>query len=174
MNFTPSPRKIKPDLRSLFLLLIACLSMSVQGETRFEISNDGQEVLDTQTQLVWKRCPEGMTWEIDHCQGEATYWMWHEALALAVQATKSTGKLWRVPNVKELYSIIDLTQPEMAINLQAFPATPNGQFWSSSHYAQDTFFAWVVHFWYGSAYFSYLEDLSAVRLVRDAEQGFLR
>lgn len=168
MNFAQHLKQMQYGLRWLLLLLVSCLSLPVQSENRFEISSDGQEVLDTQTQLVWKRCPEGMTWEIDHCQGDATYWMWHEALALAVQATKASGKLWRVPNVKELYSIIDLTQPEMAINLQVFPATPNGQFWSSSHYAQDTFFAWVVHFWYGSAYFSYLEDLSVVRLVRDA------
>jgi hypothetical protein len=171
MNFPQSLTKMKPGLRWIFLIFMMCLSLSAQSKNRFEISNDGQEVLDTQTHLIWRRCPEGLVWETDHCQGAATYWMWHEALALAVQATKSTGKLWRVPNVKELYSIIDLTQPEMAINLQVFPATPNGQFWSSSHYVQDTFFAWVVHFWYGSAYFSYLEDLSAVRLVRDAEQG---
>lgn len=170
MNFSWSLKLRIINLRYMLGLLLLCVCGAAQSENRFQIIDDGREVLDTRTQLIWRRCPEGMTWQADQCQGEITYWMWYEALPLAAQAAKTTGKLWRVPNVKELYSIVDLAKPEMAIDLQVFPSTPNSQFWTSTHYAQDAFFGWVVHFWYGSVYFSYLEDLSAVRLVRDAPQ----
>ncbi len=163
-------KSIRTGLRCLLIFLIVSMSGFVHGQERFQILNDGHEVLDTRTRLIWRRCPEGMVWQADQCSGEATFWMWYEVLPLAAQAAKATGKAWRVPNIKELYSIIDPGQTDMAIDLQVFPATPNSQFWTSSHYVQDAFFAWVVHFWYGSAYFTYLEDLSAVRLVRDVPQ----
>ncbi len=168
MSISYNLKSMMTGLRWMLMALIVSMSGAVQGEERFQIINDGQELLDTRTRLIWRRCPEGMIWQTDQCQGEATYWMWYEVLPLAAQVAKVTGKPWRVPNVKELNSIIDFTQTDMAIDLTIFPATPNAQFWTSSHYVQDTFFAWVVHFWYGSTYYSYLEDLSAVRLVRDA------
>ncbi len=170
MNVSLNLKCVMLMLRVVLMLgLLACLSLPALAENRFEISEDGQEVLDTRTQLIWRRCSEGMIWQNGGCQGTATYWMWHEALALSAREARETGKPWRVPNIKELFSIIDPAQSAMAIDLQVFPATPNSQFWTSSHYMQDTFFAWIVHFWYGSTYFTYLEDLSAVRLVRGTQ-----
>ncbi len=133
----------------------------------YVISDDKQEVLDTQTGLIWRRCVEGMTWNGTTCVGEPFGGMLQESLERAANQARLTGKAWRLPNIKELSSLVDTTQPKLAIDSTIFPATPNDQVWSSSSYAVDAFFGWVVHFYYGSNYYTYLEDTGMVRLVRD-------
>lgn len=137
------------------------------------IAATGQEVTDSRTGLVWRRCVEGMTWDGTTCTGSPFFGMWQHALQLSVAEAHRTGQAWRLPNVKELASLVDrsataLSPEAMAIDPVAFPATPNFQAWSSSPWATDAFYAWSVHFYYGSVYFTYLEDNGVVRLVRDA------
>jgi len=133
----------------------------------YVISDDKQEVLDAQTGLIWRRCVEGMKWNGATCVGEPFGGMLQESLERAANQARLTGKAWRLPNIKELSSLVDTTQPKLAIDSTIFPATPNDQVWSSSSYAVDAFFGWVVHFYYGSNYYTYLEDTGVVRLVRD-------
>ncbi len=79
---------------------------------------------------------------------------------------------WRLPNIKELYSIIEEQCIVPAINLDVFPNTPsNRNYWSSSpHNANDSSNAWFVGFGYG--YYGYADNISSrnanlgVRLVR--------
>jgi hypothetical protein len=94
--------------------------------------------------------------------------MWQEALGRAEALAQSAGKAWRLPNVKELASLVDRSTQGLAIDQSTFPGTPNDQFWTSSPYAQDAFYAWAVHFFRGFVYYTYLEDSCAIRLVRDA------
>lgn len=156
-------------LRATYLLL-------PQGATAsgaYIISADGQEVTDSRTGLVWRRCVEGMAWNGTTCAGSPFFGMWQHALQLSVAEARRTGQAWRLPNVKELASLLDRTPialaPEaMAIDPVAFPATPNFQAWSSSPWATDAFYAWSAHFYHGSVYFTYLEDNGVARLVRDA------
>lgn len=136
--------------------------------SRFGISADGREITDVSTGLVWRRCPEGMAWDGQTCAGGPEFFMWHQALHRAEAVARSTGQGWRLPNVKELASLVETGAQGLAIDPAAFPGTPNDQFWSSSPYAQDAFYAWAVHTFYGSVYYTYLEDNGAVRLVRDA------
>ncbi|MEI7840648.1 MAG: DUF1566 domain-containing protein [Methylococcaceae bacterium] len=133
----------------------------------YVISDDKQEVLDTQTGLIWRRCVEGMTWNGATCAGEPFGGMLQESLERAASQARLSGKAWRLPNIKELASLVDTTQPNLAIDSTIFPATPNDQVWSSSSYAVDAFFGWVVHFYYGSSYYTYLEDTGVVRLVKN-------
>jgi hypothetical protein len=159
-------------LRHLSALLVSGLllavSISAQAESsRFVISADGQEVSDISTGLIWQRCPLGMYWTENTCQGAASYMMWYEALPAAADVARKAGIVWRLPNVKELAGLLDYNVINQAIDKQVFPATPNAPFWSSSPYAQDAFYAWLVNFFDGAVYYSYLEDMAAVRLVRD-------
>ncbi|MGZ8217457.1 Lcl domain-containing protein [Methylomagnum sp.] len=151
------------------------MSLAILGTTAsgpYIISVDGQEVTDTRTQLVWRRCVEGMAWNGATCAGPALFGMWDHALHRADAEAHRTGQAWRLPNVKELAGLVDrasteLTPDVLAIDPTVFPATPNFQAWSSSPSASDAFYAWSVHFYYGSVYFTYLEDNGAIRLVRD-------
>ena len=140
------------------------------SEKKYIISDNGQEVLDLQTNLIWRRCVEGMTWNGKTCVPEnisgETYFMFQEALQRASNQAAETKKAWRLPNIKELTSLMDYSQIDMAIDSNAFPATPNAQSWSSSSYSADAFFSWIVHFYYGKVYFDYTEDMGIVRLVR--------
>lgn len=136
---------------------------------RFQISTDGQEVADNQTGLVWRRCVEGMAWDGNTCTGNSTGYMFEEALHKASIEASATGKNWRLPNAKELASLVDASRSDLLVDSEIFPATPNFQTWSATAYTQDGFFAWMVNFYYGWIYFSYTEDTGTARLVRDAE-----
>ncbi|MBM3203808.1 DUF1566 domain-containing protein [Candidatus Woesearchaeota archaeon] len=132
--------------------------------SRWTVSADGAEVTDRTTGLVWKRCQEGTRWTGTTCQGSPRYYTWYEAL----QAVVPGDKHWRVPNVKEMSSLIDPSfRGTLAMNTSLFPKTTNDMFWTSSPYTLDTFYGWIVHSFYGYAYFTYLEDTGALRLVRD-------
>lgn len=93
------------------------------------------------TGLEWRRCPEGMNWTGAGCGGTAATMTWQGALR---QADNQAG--WRLPNIKELRSIIEWCRVEPAINMQVFPDTPDSEFWSASPYAGNDEFAWPVNF----------------------------
>lgn len=157
-------------LGAMLRLLIVVGSVGVAADCRaggFAVSADGREVTDTRTGLIWRRCPEGMDWQGGRCTGAPLYFMWYEALQHAQSRARASNTVWRVPNVKELASLLDRKQAYLAIDDDAFPGTTNDQYWSSTPYAADAFYGWIVHFFYGSVYYTYLEDMGALMLVRD-------
>ncbi len=149
---------------------------------RFVVHDDATAT-DTQSGLRWARCPLGYTFDDngtpgilgdDRCDSDdSTQFNWQEAL-LAAQNLNSAGGLagftdWRVPNVKELVSIVEFSCRLPAINGNVFPETVPTLFWSSTTY-NNIITAAVVDFRFGSPSFSYKElDGFAhyVRLVRD-------
>ena len=82
--------------------------------SRFQIT--GGEALDTKTGLVWKRCLGGQTWdeEANKCSIFVTSSNWKEALESATNG-------WRVPNIKELGSIIEHSCSNPSLNTEVFP-----------------------------------------------------
>lgn len=154
------------------LLTLSLLSAPHAGlaDSIFTISADGREVTDSRTGLIWQRCPLGMTWDAaaNLCQGTASQYMWYTSLHVAVKVAVGDGLPWRIPNVKELSSLVDHNQISPALDPVAFPMTDPIRCWSSTPYANDAFYAWLVDFYDGSAYNSYLEDYASLRLVRDA------
>lgn len=134
---------------------------------RYTVSSDGQEVTDNQTNLIWRRCAEGMNWDGATCAGVASAFTHEEALQLAATQAVSTGVAWRLPNIKELSSITDRNLTYPAIDTVAFPSTPANWFWSSSPSVGYSYFAWYVGFDVGGVYGSYrVNGSSHVRLVR--------
>ena len=137
--------------------------------SRFTDNGDGT-VTDKVTALQWKRCSEGQTWSGGTCIGNATYYTWQQALQLADGASFAGKSDWRLPNIKELASIVEQACYDPAIDLVVFPGTPVWpQFWSSSPYADGAGHAWIVYFNYGydGAYSKY--NAYQVRLVRGGQ-----
>lgn len=66
------------------------------------------DVKDTSTGLIWRACPLGMNYDTNtqKCTGSATSYTWEKALQAASNLDASLK--WRVPNVKELTSILEL------------------------------------------------------------------
>jgi hypothetical protein len=145
---------------------VRLISNENQQTSQYILLEDGAEVLDTKTGLIWRRCVEGMRWNGKSCDGFAFAGMFVESLERAAMQAKLTGKNWRLPNVKELSSLVDFAQEKLAIDETIFPQTLNDQFWSSSVSSFNPFYGWVTHFYYGSSYYTYIEAIGRVRLVR--------
>ena len=123
-------------------------------------------LLDTTTDLVWRRCAEGQTWNGSTCSGEAVKYTWQQALQLAHEASNEDLLGWRLPNVKELATITERDCVRPAINSSLFPATPPDDFWTSTPSADDPDRAWVVAFFNASHSIKEKDRFIYVRLVR--------
>ncbi len=147
-----------------------CLSESQSPSTtptsRFTDHGDGT-VTDTQTNLMWSKCPLG--WSGATCStGVLQSLNWGDALQSAEASTFAGYTDWRMPNIKELSSIAELRCGNPASNLAVFPSTPNSEIWSSSPSAFNESAAWTVQFITGDSQSVYgRHELHAVRLVRD-------
>jgi hypothetical protein len=99
-----------------FALEVALAACPPSAAGRFVLNND--EAFDTKTGLTWKRCSVGMAWK-DHvgCTGQRSF----IGLATALKAAKDAGPDWRVPDVKELYSLIEKECGVPPLNVIAFP-----------------------------------------------------
>lgn len=134
--------------------------------TRFSYSSDGSEVTDAQTGLVWQRCSAGQTWSssTSTCTGGASVYAHADALAYA-----KTQSGWRLPNVKELYSVVKTTTVVPAADATAFPSMPNTTgvaYWTSTPDVQSPASAWGVEFKLGAVASYTRSSANFVRLVR--------
>lgn len=122
---------------------------SAPSSTRFSFStiaygSDGANnvVNDAWTGLQWRRCVEGRVWSGSACTGIESVGTHDQALA---HARNQSG--WRLPNVKELVSLIDLSVSSGArIHPTAFPGAIKADVWTSSPYVGNARCAWTVRF----------------------------
>lgn len=129
-------------------------------DTRYTIQAGGEEVLDNETQLIWRRCAEGLSGSECNTGAAGTY-TWTQALAL-------TDNTWRLPNIKELASLVETACYQPAINLTVFPNTPSSYFCSSSPYGNSRR-ARSVEFGYGNDHVWAKASSCRVRLVRGGQ-----
>jgi hypothetical protein len=76
---------------------------------------------------------------------------------------------WRVPNIKELSSLVEQQCADPAINLRRFPNTGNAGVWSSSAVAGSYNGAWYVYFDYGGTNWYFKNYNFQLRLVRSGQ-----
>ena len=151
-------------LGALGLVLLALAGLWVQepvAPPRFVVLAGGHEVKDHQTGLVWRRCAEGQRWDGTHCDGEAQTMPHLAALALA-----QTQPGWRLPDMPELYSLVEPGRRQPALDAAVFPDTPGYWFWTSTLTDSRISHAWMVHFGAGEPNFALRMNHVHVRLVR--------
>lgn len=139
--------------------------VKTKPDSQYTVSADGTEVTDTKTGLIWQRCALGMSWNGTTCGGTATNHIWEDALAQAATVATNTNVAWRLPNIKELKSLVEAACYGQAINETIFPATPSS-IWSSSADAYLFDVAWKVSFYDGFVNWGDEYDGLAVRPVR--------
>ena len=145
-------------------------------DPRFTANGNGT-VTDNLTGLIWLQDGNCKEFFDDDTIG-VNFRPWDDALTAANNL--STGKCgltdgsaagdWRLPNVRELQSLIDYGR--------AIPAYPEGNlftnilsanYWSSTTNANDTDFAWFVSFYYGSV--NHYGNKSSSYYVRAVRSG---
>lgn len=120
---------------------------------RFVVDAKGETVHDTWGKRTWQRVVDS---------GSYT---WAKAKAHCTGLTRAGGG-WRLPDVRELESIVDRQQKEPAIEPMAFPATPAVIFWSATALSGSSSNVWVVNFYYGHSNLNLIAGPSRVRCVR--------
>ncbi len=140
-------------------------------DSRFSIHNDGT-VTDNNTGLIWMRCSLGQIWDTNtsSCTGSISAYSWENSLAAAQSYSFADRSDWRLPNVKELTSIVEESCYDPAINISMFPNTEASFYWSATPYGYTLYNkSWNVNF-DGGYNKSNSKDYDAhVRLVRGGQ-----
>jgi hypothetical protein len=161
---------------SFVLLLIGPAGYAQAAKTYTD--NGNGTVTDPTTGLVWMRCAMGQTWNGATCTGTAGAYNFNTAYALTGKVTFAGQSDWRLPNVRELSTIVDRSVFNPAIDLVAFPGTSPSNFWSASAWVDSSQlpgylgYAWFVDFGYGivtSYGYKNKSTYYQVRLVRSGQ-----
>ncbi|RTE87763.1 MULTISPECIES: DUF1566 domain-containing protein [Gammaproteobacteria] len=104
----------------------------------FEVHGDGT-VTDTDTGLMWSVCLAGQTHMLGGtCDGAAFEESWEQAHLTASGESVGGYSDWRLPNVNELVSILELQCEGSALNENIFPGVAgNTVLWTSTPTTQD-------------------------------------
>jgi Protein of unknown function (DUF1566)/FG-GAP-like repeat len=105
--------------------------------TSIAFDNDAANnvAIDTVTGIKWRRCPTGKTWDGARCIGSPL------TLSQGSMLSHARTKVgWRVPNIKELSSLVSRTQTSPSLDKTTFPDnysisngySTNWRFWSST------------------------------------------
>ena len=111
---------------------------SATCDPNFTANGDGT-VTDNCTNLTWQKCTRGQ--DPITCSGTVSTTGWTSALSYC-QGLSLAGSGWRMPNFKELQSIVNYQSGLAGIDPTIFPNTDPDRYWSST--AGST--AWVVNF----------------------------
>ena len=140
-------------------------------DSAYTASGDGT-VTDTRNGLMWKVCAEGQVWSAGACTGSATAVTWDMALSQAEASAYAGYSDWRLPNVKELRSLVEECRYSPAINDVVFPGVPSRVgFWTGSPVANSSE-GWFVEFDFGVSTPSGVRNISGpVRFVRGGQSA---
>ncbi|MCI5189735.1 MAG: DUF1566 domain-containing protein [Candidatus Electrothrix sp. AS4_5] len=136
------------------------------------VDNVDGTITDLRTRLMWKKCLEGVSGNL--CDtGSPGSFTWQQALQQPGVINNAGGFAghtdWRLPNIRELISIVEEQCKAPAINLDRFPNTPSSSVWSGSPNVGSSDGAWYVYFDYGGSVYDGRDGSSAVRLVRGGQ-----
>ena len=139
-----------------FLLIMIGLSSLVYAD--FSRSEQGV-VTDSKTNLQWQD-------DYSDNGGSIKSAAWTDAVNYC-ESLALDGEDWRLPNKKELLSIVDYSNTSPSINY-VFTKTFTSYYWSSTTYNRNTYYysAWNVHFNNGTTAYSTKTTNRYVRCVR--------
>lgn len=120
-------------------------------------------VYDTKSKLTWQQ-----TVSLYNVDLSSNTYNWDSAETYCANLGASLGGTgWRLPTIKELMSIVDLSQTTAPmIDTNAFPSTPSEFFWSSSIVVGSPSYRWGVFFLWGFTMNTATRGRSYVRCVR--------
>ena len=158
----------KLSLLLVGVVLVFAAEIGAQGPrfSRTEPVVDQPIVEDGWTDLVWQGCVAGLGGS-GCVSGAIENKTWQQALSYCEALDWGGFNDWRLPNNKELFSIVDQRYLDPCVDGTSFPSTPNVDHWSSTTWINDMTTAYRVRFSYGLLFPSAKADEIAVRCVRD-------
>ena len=154
----------------IFLLGMVPASSSAQP---FEVLPGGDEVLDQATGLIWSRCSRGYSWDSVNksCDVSGSTQVYTHQQAL--EFPQPNDKRWRLPNIKELSTIVDRANFRPSIDAITFPSTRflNNNlattYWSATPNVQVPDTAYGIFFTNGGIFLPSRSTPGFVRWVRE-------
>lgn len=125
----------------------------VQSPNNF-VDNGNGTVTDKTTGLMWQQATATGTYK------------WDQALDYCETLSLGGRTDWRLPNIKELRSLVDYSTYDPAVNTIFSPDTNSSNYWSSTTGADDTGRAWRINFNNGNDSCSSKSNDDYVRAVR--------
>lgn len=113
-------------------VLVAIPAVAKAPFGRYVVDAKADTVADTTTKRTWQRTVDVNMYTLAGAKAYCT------GLGLAAG--------WHLPDVRELYSLVDQQQKNPAIDPTAFPNTPVGDYWSATPLQGAPASAWLVHF----------------------------
>ncbi len=116
------------------------LEMGVPWPSPRFTDNADETVTDNLTGLMWAKNA--------NIDGTRT---WNDAVDYCNTLDYAGYNDWRLPNVRELYSLIDISEHTPGLpEGNPYTGIQNGYYWSSSTYAFSPDYAWAVYIYYGN------------------------
>jgi len=138
-------------MKKTLITLIALASLANADFTR-----SGDIVTDNTRGLMWQ----------DDAAAVSTYLTWQGAIDHCEALTLGGYTDWRLPNIRELKSIVDRSKSTAPIIYSAFQNATSNDYWSATTYAGGTSAAGVVDFNYGYDFWGAKSASNYVRCVR--------
>jgi len=107
--------------------------------------NGNETITDNNTNLMWQKCSQGLS-GADCATGAVVTNYWADALSYCEGLNFAGQTDWRLPNIKELQSIVNYQNINPAINTTYFPATQSDYYWSGTTSENYPVYAWGVYF----------------------------
>jgi hypothetical protein len=117
-------------MRKILLVLIGASLLFADSKT------------DSSTGLMWQDNSDAKTIKLN----------WQDALEYCQDLNLEGYSDWRLPAIKELQTLVDVSKYKPAIR-GGFDNTASSNYWSSSVYVSDSSYAWYVGFSSGYTYY---------------------
>jgi len=121
----------------------------------FSVAFGADTFTDAKTGLIWQ----------DNKDAQTIKKSWSGAKEYCKNLILDGHNDWRLPSIKELQSIVDITKYNPTIK-DGFKNVTSYYYWSSSPNVSDSSDAWVVNFYYGNTYSDGKSGKNYVRCVR--------
>ena len=141
-------------MKSLLSILLVA-AFAIAGD-RFSRDDNKEVVIDSATNLMWQ----------DDSDAKTIKKNWQEAISYCENLTLGGYNDWYLPNINQLFSIVDTSKYNPAIN-SIFQNVFSYNYWSSTTNAFSTYSTWDVDFGNGFGYWNDKSNGFYVRCVRD-------
>ncbi len=113
--------------------------------------NGDNTITDNATALMWVKDPKeiGEAWRDN---GNPSGMEWDQAIDICYGISYAGHNDWRLPNIKELQSLVDYGNFNPAIFQYYFPEITSGEYWSSTSSVGEELYAWTQEFYAGETY----------------------